>query len=300
MTREANQTTTAIDPRADTLADRRRFMRRASGAAAILGIGGGGGALWYYLANRNAKIEETRRRIEESPSAVSYKFEVVNTYPHDSDAFTQGLEFVDGQLYESTGLEGKSTVRKVNFQTGKVEQSVALKDPEQFGEGITIVNDEIYQLTWQHKRGYVYDRKTFQVKREFRYGGEGWGLTHDDKRLIMSNGTDELWFREPGTFRHLGDVKVRLDGEPLDRLNELEYIDGEVLANIWETDWIARIDPKTGKVTGKIDLSALWPAERRPDNAAVLNGIAYEREKKRLFVTGKLWPKLYEIRLVKA
>lgn len=225
-------------------------------------------------------------------------FKVVHTYPHDAQAFTQGLFFHDGFLFEGTGLQGRSTIRKVEVETGRVVQAIDLP-PDVFGEGIAQWGDRIIGLTWMNQTAYALDLKTFKLWRKFSYQGEGWGLTHNDKELVMSDGTAELRFLDPLTFKELRRVRVTADGKPVDQLNELEWVDGEVLANIWQTDRIARIDPKTGRVNGWIDLTGLLPDNQRINADAVLNGIAYDPKAKRLFVTGKLWPKLFEIQLVK-
>jgi glutamine cyclotransferase len=227
-----------------------------------------------------------------------YGYEIVNTYPHDPQAFCQGLVIVDGQLYEGTGQHGESTLRKVELETGKVEQQVSL-DPRLFGEGIAVWDQRIYQLTWQAGFGIVYDRETFKELGRFRIRGEGWGLTHDGKNLILSNGSATLQFLDPKSFRVVRRINVRDRGNWVRNLNELEYADGAILANVWTTNRIAWIDPATGNVTAWIDLTGLTPAEVRGDTDAVLNGIAYDPESKRLFVTGKNWPKLFEIRIVK-
>ncbi len=231
-------------------------------------------------------------------------YRVVRAYPHDPGAFTEGLFWKDGYLYESTGLNGRSTIRQVRLETGEVVQRVALPD-ELFGEGIVDWKDRVIGLTWQSQLGFVLDRKTFALKGKFNYPGEGWGLTHDDRELIMSDGTAELRFLDPETLRETHRVKVTADGQPLAQLNELEWIDGEVYANVWQTDRIARIDPKTGRVVGWIELGGLLRAgmggPRRDDadpNVDVLNGIAWDAATKRLFVTGKFWPKVFEIQLV--
>jgi len=233
-----------------------------------------------------------------APSAATpvQGFKVVHSYPHDPDAFTQGLFFHEGFLYEGTGLRGRSSIRKVELETGKVVQQVDLPG-EVFGEGITLWGDRIIGLTWQEGIAFVLDLKTFKLWRKFNYAGEGWGLTHNDRELIMSDGTPELRFLDPLSFKELRRVKVTADGRPIDELNELEWVDGEVYANIWQTDRIARINPKTGAVTGWIDLTGLLPMRRSGDD--VLNGIAYDAKTRRLFVTGKLWPKLFEIQLQK-
>lgn len=227
-----------------------------------------------------------------------YDYRVANTYRHDRAAFTQGLVFVDGELYEGTGLEGESGLRRVELETGKVLQSRPL-DPSLFGEGIAVLGDRIYQLTWKNQTAFVYDRETFDPIDTFDYPTEGWGLTTDGERLIMSDGTSDLVFRDPGTFAEIGRVEVRYEGTPLPNLNELEFIDGEVWANVWRSDFVVRIDPATGDVTGVIDLRGLLPAAdagRRPVD--VLNGIAHDPATGRIFVTGKLWPRLFEIELV--
>jgi glutamine cyclotransferase len=230
-------------------------------------------------------------------AAPIYGYEVVRSYPHDRGAFTQGLIFRDGVFYESTGLNGHSGIRKVRLETGEVLQATSLPQ-EYFGEGITDWQGQIVQITWRSEVGFVYDLKTFEQTRRWTYTGEGWGLTHDDRRIIMSDGSADLRFLDPATLKETGRVTVRDANGPVDRLNELEYVKGEVFANVWTTDRIVRISPKDGRVTGWIDLSGLLPpAERERD--AVLNGIAYDAAGDRLFVTGKLWPRLFEIRLTR-
>ena len=224
-------------------------------------------------------------------------FRIVAEFPHDAGAFTQGLVVANGHLYEGTGKKGESTLRKVDLKTGRVESIVTL-DHSYFGEGITVLNDRIYQLTWQNRIALVYDLKTMKPVTTFRYGGEGWGLTHDGKLLIMSDGTSLLRFLDPKTFEVVKRLRVRGPNGQVDKLNELEYVKGEVLANIWYADRIARISPETGEVTGWIDLSGLYPARQRTSKEDVLNGIAYDEAGERLFVTGKNWPKVYEIELV--
>jgi glutamine cyclotransferase len=227
-----------------------------------------------------------------------YGYEVVRTYPHDPGAFTQGLIFLDGFLYESTGLNGHSSVRKVKLETGEVLQR---KDVEAryFAEGLTDWQGTLVQLTWQTRIGFVYDLATFAQTRTFGYLGEGWGLTHDAARLIMSDGSSNLRFLDPATLTETGHVAVTDRNQPVTRLNELEFIKGEVYANVWGTDSIVRINPDTGQVTGWINLAGLLPAADRTPGADVLNGIAYDVARDRLFLTGKQWSKLYEIRLVR-
>lgn len=232
------------------------------------------------------------------PGAVPvYGYEVVNAYPHDPDAFTQGLAFDAGQLFEGTGIAGQSSLRRVALETGEVLQSRALAD-EYFGEGIVLLPGRIIELTWRSGTAFVYDRATFEPTGQFAYAGEGWGITSDGARLIMSDGTAVLRFRNPDTFEETGHVLVTNEGSPVTQLNELEYVSGEVFANVWQTDRIARIDPATGNVTGWIDLTGLLDAADRTPTTNVLNGIAYDAEGGRLFVTGKRWPKLFEIRVV--
>jgi glutamine cyclotransferase len=205
--------------------------------------------------------------------------------------------FDGGFLYESTGLEGQSTLRKTQLETGEVLQRHDLS-PDVFGEGITIFGDRIIQLTWKTRLGYVYEKRTFRLLGEFTYPTEGWGITQDGKQLIMSDGTATLYFLNPDTFERTRQVEVHSDDGPVTQLNELEYVQGEIYANVWQTDRIARIAPDTGQVLGWIDLSGLLSAEDRRTPVDVLNGIAYDAEHDRLFVTGKLWPKLFEIKLV--
>ena len=235
-----------------------------------------------------------------TPSAPVYGYRVVAEFPHDPDAFTQGLDYVDDVLYEGTGRRGASTLREVELETGEVIRSVAL-DADYFGEGIAVLGDRIFQLTWQEQVCFVYDRETFEVVDTFDYPTEGWGLTTDGDRLIMSDGTSRLTFRDPETFEEIGHVDVRDEGEPIFDLNELEYVDGdgEIWANVWTTELVARIDPETGLVTGWIDLTGLLELdEGQEESVDVLNGIAYDAETGRIFVTGKLWPTLFQIELI--
>ena len=225
-------------------------------------------------------------------------YRIVHVYPHDPDAFTQGLLFVDGHLYESTGQNGKSSIRMVDLSTGKVLQNYDLP-AEYFGEGLTNWGSDLVQLTWKAETGFVYDRFSFTRKRTFHYEGEGWGLTHDHKYLIMSDGTQALRFLDPNSLREVRRISVKDErGHPVSEINELEYVRGEIYANVWHMDQIARISPRTGKVLGWIDLTGLMDKRERTDPDAVLNGIAYDETGDRLFVTGKLWPKLFEIKVV--
>jgi glutamine cyclotransferase len=228
-----------------------------------------------------------------------YGFVVKNSYPHDPKAFTEGLFFKDGFLYESTGMKGQSSFRKVELATGKVLKQKDIAT-ELFGEGIAELDGNIVELTWTTQLGFVYDLKTFELKRRFTYPGEGWALTSDKRQLYMTDGTSFIRVLN-SALQETRRFQVSADGKPIDRLNEIEWVGGELYANLWGSDIIARIDPASGNVVGWIDLTALLPrAQRGTDNVdAVLNGIAYDRKRHRLFVTGKLWPKLFEIELVK-
>jgi glutaminyl-peptide cyclotransferase len=226
-----------------------------------------------------------------------YEAEVVHTYPHDTAAFTEGLFYLKGYLYESTGLEGHSTIRKVRIDTGAVLQKIDIP-PEYFGEGIVDWHGRLISLTWKSQIGFVFDLATLKLQRQFTYPGEGWALTRDNKELIMSDGSPELRFLDPATLKETHRITVTLDGKALANVNELEWVKGEIYANVWQTDWIVRIDPFSGRVVGAINLSGLLKREDRvPGQTDVLNGIAYDAENDRLFVTGKNWPKLFEIRL---
>lgn len=222
--------------------------------------------------------------------------EIKASYPHDSRAFTQGLFYLDGALFESTGLEGRSTIRRVRLKDGVVQQQQTIS-PAMFGEGMVNWNGELISLTWRDQVGFRWDLKTFALRSTFSYPGEGWALTQDGKHLIMSDGTPFLRFLDPRTFKEVKRVRVTAEGRPVANLNEIEWVKGEVLANIWQTNMIARIDPHSGKVKGWIDLGGLPEAGRRRNADAVANGIAYDAAGDRLFVTGKLWPTLYEVRL---
>jgi len=231
---------------------------------------------------------------ETSSSGITpwYTFKIINTYPHDRAAFTQGLVFQDGFLYESTGLYGRSALRKVDLKTGMGLKTHSLPSLF-FGEGITIFGTKIIQLTWKSKMGFVYNKENFEVLQTFPYPTEGWGITNDGRRLIMSDGSSTLFFLDPKTFQEVDKIEVRdQEGAAVKGINELEYIKGEIFANIWPTTRIARISPKTGMVLGWIDLAGIVPLEKDAD---VLNGIAYDEKNDRLFVTGKLWPKVFEI-----
>lgn len=227
--------------------------------------------------------------------SVRWGVEVVQSYPHDPLAYTQGLAFDHGVLFEGTGKYRESTLRRVELATGRVLQSVRLSN-DAFGEGVAVWGGEVLQLTWRNQYGIVYDKSTLGERRRFRYNGEGWGLTHDGTHLIMSDGSSTLRFLDPKTFRVVRQLLVRSGGRRVASLNELEYVRGEILANIWYKDYIARISPASGEVLGWIDLDTLVPTGL--DREAVANGIAYDAENDRMFVTGKNWPQLFEIRLV--
>jgi glutamine cyclotransferase len=221
----------------------------------------------------------------------------VAEYPHDPAAFTQGLLIEDGRLYEGTGQYGHSSIRRVDLATGEVQQSRPLSALF-FGEGIAILGGKLYELTWRNQVGFIYDAKTFEPLGNFRYTGEGWGLTDDGTHLILSDGTPTIRFLDPHSFEVVRTIDVRLAGRPVSQLNELEYIDGEIWANIWHDDHIVRISPATGEVTALIDASAVYPQSER-GTEDVLNGIAYDPASKKIYVTGKDWPKLFEIELVR-
>ncbi len=244
------------------------------------------GAVANHSATNNA----------DKDSVPKYGYEIVNTWPHDKDAYTQGLVFHEGKLLESTGQEGRSSLRRVEPETGKIMNMINVPRPY-FAEGITLFKGKIYQLTWQHQLGFVYDAESFEKLSEFSYLGEGWGLTNDGSSLIMSDGTNRIRFLNPDNFRVNRTISVLEGRTAVSSLNELEYVHGEIYANIWHKERVARIDAQTGRVVGWIDLTGLRALSDANDNEAVPNGIAYDENNDRLFVTGKLWPKLYEIRV---
>ena len=229
-------------------------------------------------------------------SALEYGYEIVNTWPHDSGAYTQGLVFHEGKLLESTGQAGRSSLRRVEPESGKVLKQVNVPRPY-FAEGIALFKGKIYQLTWQHQIGFIYDAVSFEKLGEFSYRGEGWGLTNDGSSLIMSDGTNRIRFLDPESFQVRRTISVLDGATPIAGINELEYVHGEIYANIWHKERVARIEPQTGRVAGWIDLTGLRAEIDTNDNEAVLNGIAYDESNDRLFMTGKLWPKLFEIRV---
>ena len=248
-----------------------------------------------HSSNSSSPSNSPPAAIAPPPDVVNYTYEVVQTYPHDRQAFTEGLFFLDGKLFESTGQYGASSLRSVDLASGKVTQQTNL--PGQFfGEGLAVFSNKLYQLTWRSGTAFVYDLKTFAKLKEFNYPGEGWGLTTDGHWLIMSDGTSVIRFLDPETFKVDHTINVTLRGSPLKNINELEYIKGEIFANIWQNTYVARIDPATGKVLGMINFANTLPLADR-DGADVLNGIAYDPATDRLFITGKYWPKLFEVKL---
>lgn len=240
---------------------------------------------------------EQRPTPTSDPVAV-YDYQVVNTYPHDREAYTQGLIFRNGFLFESTGLNGKSSLRKVRLETGHVVQQIPI-DAQHFAEGLADYGNRLYQLTWRSNVGFIYDLETFAAQRTFSYPGEGWGLARDKNRFVMSDGTSSLRFLDLETLRETGQLRVTDGAQPVDQLNELEVVNEAILANVYQTDFIVMISPQSGLVTGRIDLRGILSSADRAQPVDVLNGIAYDADGGRLFVTGKLWPKLFEIRLVK-
>ena len=266
-------------------------MRKRQGLTAIVGLG------TVLVAALAAQSHQVQRLPPVGSRAPVSGYAVAHAYPHDPHAFTQGIEYRDGVLYEGTGLNGQSTLRKVELATGKVLQQVAVP-PEYFGEGITTWGQTILQLTWQSQIGFVYDRNTFKQLRTFKYTGEGWGFTHSDTALIMSDGSPSLRFLDPKTLMETRRLLVSDAGIVIRDLNELEWVNGEIYANVWQTNFVARISPANGRVLGWIDLTGLLSPDDQRGGADVLNGIAYDSATRRLFVTGKLWPKLFEIRIV--
>jgi glutamine cyclotransferase len=228
--------------------------------------------------------------------AQEYTFTIVAAYPHDTTAFTQGLAYRDGFLYEGTGREGQSSLRKVRLETGDVVQQINL-EPDLFGEGITLLDDKVIQLTWKSGIGFVYDLTTLRLLRRFSYSGEGWGLATNGRELFLSDGTPEIRVLDGETFQEKRSLKVHDGSTEVDQLNELEFVEGQIFANVWHSNRVARISPQTGDVVGWIDLTGLLSPMYRLEPEAVLNGIAYDPVRKRLFVTGKLWPRVFEIKL---
>jgi glutamine cyclotransferase len=249
-------------------------------------------ALSFFFLLQSLCGQTTKRQ-----AAPEYTFEVINRFPHDTHAFTQGFTFRGGYFYEGTGRNGQSSLRQVRPESGEIVRRADLPH-EFFGEGITILGDKVFQLTWTSHIGFVYDLHSFQKLRSFQYGGEGWGLTEDGHDLFLSDGSSDIKVYDPFTFREKRHIRVRDGKEAVDQLNELEFVDGEIYANVWHSNKIARISPQTGQVTGWINLNGLLGSFYQLEAEAVLNGIAYDSEHKRLFVTGKLWPAVFEIRII--
>lgn len=240
------------------------------------------------IGNQTSAAPDQRAR------QVSY--EVVNSYPHDPTSYTQGFVWADGGFYESSGLYGQSKLRRLEFPSGKVLKQIQI-DPELFAEGLTLIEPRLIQLTWKSHRGFVYDKDTFRLLQEFSYDTEGWGLTFDGKNLILSDGSSDLFYLDPQTFKPTKTLPVTMNGEPVRELNELEFIEGEIWANVWQTDLIIRINPSTGQVASFLNLKSILRPSERPGSEAVLNGIAYDPVQKRIFITGKLWPRIFEIKV---
>ncbi len=265
----------------------------------FLGLLAISGAIFVYSCSNSPESPALPGSVDSTTSAVVpvYTYRVVNTYPHDRNAYTQGLAFENGDLYEGTGLRGHSTLRRVDLETGDIVQIHELST-QFFGEGVTVYENKVIQLTWQSNVGFVYDKSSFELLQKFNYSTEGWGITHDGKHFIMSDGTSALYFLDSETFEAIRRIEVYENDNPVASLNELEYVQGEIYANIWQTDRIARIAPQTGQVTGWIELGGLLTQEDYGEPVGVLNGIAYDAKNARLFVTGKLWPRLFEIELI--
>lgn len=279
------------------------FLRRSRAASASVLLGSVGfiataGAFGACSKDASADAGKDAAAADAPARTPTYVAEVLGSWPHDPDAYTQGLLLQDGHMFESTGLVGKSSIREVELQSGRVIRKRDVGEPY-FGEGIVIMGDDLYEITWQSGVAFVYDAKTFAPKKQFKYEGEGWGLTTDGTSIVMSDGTAAIRYRDPKTFAVTKTITVTDHGTPVTQLNELEWVKGEIWANVYQTDNIARIDPTTGTVTGWIDLAGLLPMLDRTGKEDVLNGIAYDAKADRYFVTGKLWPKLYEIRLKK-
>ncbi len=271
---------------------------RTSSVAVVLGalslvasVGAFGGC------SKEAPAADSANGESSAPARTpTYVADVLQSWPHDPEAYTQGLVWDNGRLYESTGLVGKSSIREVELKTGRVIRKHDIPDPY-FGEGIVIMGDDLWQITWTSGVAFLYDAKTFTQRAVFKYDGEGWGLATDGTSIIMSDGTPSIRFRDPKTFDVQRTISVNDHGTPVTQLNELEWVKGEIWANVYQSDQIARIDPATGNVTGWIDLAGLLPKLERKGEEDVLNGIAYDPQEDRYFVTGKLWPRLFEIRL---
>ena len=269
-------------------------MKAAKPVFRRIGVLGAVAVLWAGCGRQVAGNPDS---VPPDTASVSYFTpEVVHVWPHDRQAFTQGLLFRNGALLESTGLYGQSSLREVELESGRILKEISVP-AEYFAEGLTVIGDKAYQVTWKNQKGFIYDPDTFRLLGEFKYDGEGWGLTTDGHVLILSDGTNRVRFIDPTTFAVVRSISVTLNGKPVDQLNELEYVRGEIFANIWQTNRIVRIDAATGAVRGVIDCTGLLPNIDRAPNTDVLNGIAYDAAHDRLILTGKFWPKLFEVRL---
>lgn len=274
-----------------------KTRRVVIGAAALAGVIGVGIIMFVSMgSNDQSGTTANKPAAASQERAKQLSYEIVANYPHDPSSFTQGLLWHQGGFYEGTGQYSRSKLRRLEFPSAKVLKEVSLS-PELFGEGIARIDNRLYQLTWTNHRAFVYDLDSFQVVQEFAYDTEGWGLTYDGTSLIMSDGSSDLIYLDPRTFKPTRRLAVTMNNRPVTELNELEFIDGEVWANVWQTDLIMRIDPATGRVTSFLNLSGILPASMRTGSEDVLNGIAYDAEKKRVFVTGKLWPRIFEIKI---
>ncbi|MCL2561925.1 MAG: glutaminyl-peptide cyclotransferase [Rikenellaceae bacterium] len=267
---------------------------RIGGSAAILCIA----MLCLSCACRSGSKRALTVARQDAPTVVTYGYRIINVYPHDPEAFTQGLFWHDGYLWESTGIEGQSELRQVRLETGEVVRRVALED-HFFGEGAAYLDGSIFQLTWKHGVAFVYDAETLEERRRFRYQGEGWGLTTDGQALYMSNGSSKIFVVDPSDFSRRRAINVHMGRANVRNINELEWIEGRIWANIYPIDSIFIIDPETGWVEGVVDLGGLLPDEEWTPLTDVLNGIAYDAETGRIFVTGKRWPRLFEIEIYK-
>ena len=279
----------------------KRKSPRALIALAAIAVAASAAVVFLY-SNQSRPTDLRNQTSSNNGTSISdgraqrVSFEVVNSYPHDPTSFTQGLLWREGGFFESTGQYGQSKVRRLEFPSGRVLNEIKLA-PELFGEGLALVGDRLVQLTWQSHRGFVYGLSSFRLIQEFTYSTEGWGLTYDGTNLILSDGSSDLFYLDPQTFKSVKKLAVRMNGQPVPELNELEFIDGEIWSNVWQTDLIVRINPATGAVTSFLDLRGILPPSERRGPDAVLNGIAHDGENKRIFVTGKLWPRIFEIRL---
>ncbi len=281
-----------------------RSSRAWVAAAVLVALAGGSVLLWRSPSASQASPGESvpsasapaASAAAPEPDVRMRRVEVLREFSHERDAYTQGLVWWDGVLFESTGREGESTLRRLDLRTGRVEQRIDIP-AQYFGEGLSLVDRRLIMLTWRAQRAFSYDRDSFELLDTYRYRGEGWGLCYDGDRLIMSDGSDRLTFRDPVTFEPIGEQRVRLRGQPLHELNELECVEGAVYANVWQTDFIVRIDPESGRVTDYIDAAGLLQGPDRL-GAEVLNGIAWDPEADTFYITGKWWPKMFEVRFV--